>query len=127
MSESDVGPGVAFQSYLRDGELRLQQCDACKRRIFFPRTICPYCGGLQLTWRPVSGRGVVYSTTVVRQRPERGGDYNIALVDLEEGARMMTRVVDIAPGQVRIGMPVQAAIGELQSEPLVLFRPAEAG
>lgn len=125
MSETDTAPGVAFQGYLRQGELRLQQCDACARRVFFPRTLCPYCGGSKLNWRPISGRGVVYSTTVVRQRPERGGNYNIALVDLEEGARMMTRVVEIAPEQVRIGMRVLAVIDPLAGEPVILFRPVE--
>jgi uncharacterized OB-fold protein len=69
---------------------------------------------------------VVYSTTVVRQKPERGGDYNIALVDLFEGARMLSRVEGIAPAEVRIGMAVEAVIREVNGQRLVLFRPVQA-
>ena len=50
-----------------------------------------------------SGRGIVHSTTVARRRPEKGGDYNICLVTLEEGPRLMSRVIEIAPEEVKIG------------------------
>ena len=85
-------PGVVFQRYLKGGELWLQQCDGCARQIFYPRTLCPYCGDNHLQWRRASGAGTVYSTTVVRQRPERGGDYNVAIIELAEGARLLSRV-----------------------------------
>ncbi|HEX4111054.1 MAG TPA: OB-fold domain-containing protein, partial [Stellaceae bacterium] len=71
-----------------------------------------------------SGKGTVYSTSVVRQRPEDGPDYNIALIDLAEGPRMMSRVTDIPAPEVKIGMAVEAYIGDLDKETLVLFRPA---
>jgi len=90
---------------------------------YFPRTVCPHCGQGELRWLPVSGHGVVYSTTIVRQRPERGGDYNISLIDLDEGVRMMSRVEGIPPQQVRIGMRVEALISKGEGAPLVLFRP----
>ena len=120
----DDAPGVKFESFLKAGELRLQGCKQCGKQIYYPRTICPYCGSIALEWRIASGRGTVYSTTIVRQKPERGGDYNVAIVELAEGARMLSRVQDIAPGEVRIGMPVTAVIGELNGTPLVFFRPA---
>ena len=66
----------------------------------------------------------MYSTTVVRQRPEDGPDYNIALIDLAEGPRMMSRVTDIPAPEVKIGMAVEAYVGALDKDPLVLFRPA---
>jgi len=117
-------PAVTFQKFLQAGEIRLQQCDACRRQIFYPRTICPHCGQGSLTWERVSGRGVVYSTTVVRQRPERGGDYNVAIIELVEGARMMSRVQGIAATEVSIGMTVVALIGSSEAGPLILFKPA---
>jgi uncharacterized protein len=117
-----AAPEASFNAYLKAGEFRLQSCAACGKQIFFPRTICPYCGSNELRWRPTSGRGVVYSTTTVRQRPERGGDYNIALIDLEEGARMLSRVEGVAPTEVKIGMRVEAVIGEAGGSPLVTFR-----
>ena len=117
-------PGVTFQKFLQAGEIRLQQCDACRRQVFFPRTLCPHCGHGSLTWSVVSGRGVVYSTTIVRQRPDKGGDYNVAIIELAEGARLLSRVQGIAPTEVTIGMPVEASIGSTESGPLILFKPA---
>jgi uncharacterized OB-fold protein len=113
-------PGVQFESFLRKGEIQLQVCTGCERQIFFPRTLCPHCGG-RLEWRRISGDGIVYSTTIVRQKPERGGDYNVAIVELAEGARMMSRVDGVAPAEVRIGMAVRAAIAEGNGAPLIVF------
>ena len=116
-------PGVVFQRYLKGGELWLQQCDGCARQIFYPRTLCPYCGGNHLQWRRASGAGTVYSTTVVRQRPERGGDYNVAIIELAEGARLLSRVEGIAADAVRIDMKVQAVIRTGSDTQLVVFEP----
>ena len=116
-------PGVVFQRYLKAGELWLQQCDGCARQIFYPRTLCPYCGDNHLQWRRASGAGTVYSTTVVRQRPERGGDYNVAIIELAEGARLLSRVEGIAADAVRIDMKVQAVIRTGSDTQLVVFEP----
>jgi hypothetical protein len=79
----------------------------------------------------VSGKGEVYSRTVVRQPAERGGDYCIALVTLAEGPRMMTRVIGIAPSDVTIGMKVRAEIAvpdwNPDAGPNVVFLPAAVG
>ena len=85
-SQVATAPGAAFEAFLKAGEFRLQHCSACRRQIYFPRTVCNYCGSDNLQWLPASGRGIVYSTTVVRQRPDRGGDYNVAIIELLEGA-----------------------------------------
>jgi uncharacterized OB-fold protein len=125
-SELAPAPDAAFQAYLRAGEIRMQQCEACARFIFFPRTICPHCGGGSLAWKAVSGDGIIYSATTTRQKPERGGDYAIVLVDLAEGVRMMSRVIGINASNVRIGMPVRAVIEEAGDGPCaVVFKPAE--
>jgi hypothetical protein len=117
-------PGAAFEAFLRAGEFRLQYCTACRKQIFYPRTLCHYCGCGTLEWRAASGRGVVYSSTTVRQKPERGGDYNVAIIELAEGARMLSRVEGIAPAQIRIGMTVTAVISEANGAPLVVFHSA---
>ncbi len=114
-------PGVAFETFLKQGEFRLQSCRGCGRQICYPRSLCPFCGSVDLEWRRVSGEGTVYSTTTVRQRPERGGNYNISIVDLQEGARMLSRIEGIESTAVRIGMPVRAAIIEEKGQPLVIF------
>jgi len=121
------GPNQIYQQSLAQGEFRIQQCNGCGKHIFYPRVLCKYCGSTDLQWLPVSGHATVYSTSVVRQKPEVGADYNIALVDLAEGPRMLTRVVDIAPEAVRIGMPVRGFLGAIDGEPAYLFRPAATG
>ncbi len=89
----------------REGELRLQHCADCDQFQFYPRIICSHCGGDKLSWRAVSGRGRVASFTVVRRgiSPAYPAPYVVALVDLEEGPRMMSniRVEDV--GNVSVG------------------------
>lgn len=124
IDDATDGPAAAWQRYLRAGEIRLQHCDACEAVVFYPRAVCPACGAERLTWRPASGAGTVYSTTVVRRRPDRGGDYDVSLIDLDEGVRMMSRVEGIAPDAVPIGLRVSAAIDTLGDDLGLVFRPA---
>jgi len=109
-SGPETGADLHYSQALAQGQFLIQRCEACARAVFYPRMICPHCGSDQLAWQAPSGRGTVYSTTVVRRKPEAGGDYNVALVDLEEGVRLMSRVDGIAPADVHIGMPVQAKV-----------------
>lgn len=114
------GPEQQYFERLAAGRFEIQRCAACARHVFYPRVLCPHCGGDQLDWVPASGRGTVYSTTVVRRKPADGGDYNVCLVDLAEGVRMMSRVAGLPPAEVKIGMAVNARI----AEGLVEFTPA---
>jgi uncharacterized OB-fold protein len=99
-----------------------------KNMCFYPRVLCSHCGSPKLTWQPASGQGTVYSTTVVRRKPEQGGDYNVALVDLSEGPRMMSRVDGLAPHEVMIGMDVRAKIiDEPGHGKLLVFMPTQGG
>ena len=109
-TEIDRGPDQQFQYYLGQGEFRLQCCSSCQQFIFYPRVLCPHCGASELTWNQVTGAGVVYSTTVVRRREEKGGAYNVAIIELAEGPRMMSRVEGVAADQVAIGNAVTARI-----------------
>jgi len=106
------GPESIYEEYLAKGEFRIQLCNGCKRHVFYPRALCPNCGSSNLEWARPSGAGTVYSTTVMRRRPESGGDYNVCLVELEEGPRLMSRVEGVAPTDVRIGMRVKARIAD---------------
>lgn len=114
------GPEKRYLDALAAGRFEIQQCAACARHVFYPRVLCPHCGDGRLDWVAPSGRGTVYSTTVVRRRPADGGDYNVCLVDLAEGPRMMSRVANLPPAEVKIGMAVQARV----AEGLVEFTPA---
>jgi uncharacterized OB-fold protein len=105
-----VGPEQVYLDGLAAGRFEIQRCAGCGQAVFYPRCVCPHCGGTALDWFAPSGKGVVYATTTVHRKPEQGGDYNVCLVDLQEGVRMMSRVAEIAPGHVRIGMRVSARI-----------------
>jgi uncharacterized OB-fold protein len=118
------GPAKIYRDNLAAGRLELQICESCARQVFPPNVLCPQCGATRLRWEAASGAGTVYSTTVVHERPEQGGNRNIALVDLAEGARMMSRVEGVAPEAVRIGMRVKARIAAAEGGPLVVFDPA---
>lgn len=100
------------------------QRSASGRYTFYPRVAEPGTGE-PLEWAEASGRGVVYATTVVRKKPPEPS-YNVALVDLDEGVRMMSRVEELAPEAVCIGLKVRAKITEQDGEPVVVFVPAEA-
>lgn len=104
------GPEKIYRDKLAQGSFEIQRCSGCAKHVFYPRVLCPHCGSDRLEWATPSGRGTVYSTTVVRRKAADVGDYNVALVDLEEGPRMMSRVVTVVPDAVLIGMTVKARV-----------------
>lgn len=92
------------------GKLLLQYCDQCQQHQFYPRLYCMHCGSTVVRWIEASGRAVIYSYTIIHQNksPEfvRDTPYNVAVVQLEEGPRMMCNIVEIHPSKLRIGLPV---------------------
>lgn len=120
-----AGPEEQYQSYLAKGEIKIQQCESCEMWIFYPRLLCPDCGSSGLTWKLISGKGEVYSTTTTRRRLDRGGDFNISLVQLAEGPRLMSHVENIDPADVNIGLKVKARITGGDEEPYRLIFDAE--
>lgn len=120
----ETGADKYFHTQLQAGVFTIQRCGQCNNSIFYPRMICPHCGSDDLQWYEPSGKGTVYSTTVVRNKPEKGGDYNVALIDLEEGPRMMSRVEQIAPDEVKIGLAVNARVKQTDDSALLVFVPA---
>ena len=111
----------------REGKLVLQRCPR-DGFFFYPRTRCPECLQTDWVWEEVSGRGVVYSFCVDRvgHDPAQRGRLPliVAAIELEEGPRMTSNVIGIAPEDVRVGMPVEAFFEDLGTESLILFRPA---
>ncbi len=119
-----TGPEQEFHDHLRVGKFMIQRCVSSGKHVFYPRVMEPGSGKADLEWVEASGKGTVYSTTIVRRLPERGGDYNVALIDLQEGPRMMSRVVDVPPDGVTIGLAVEARIDDFDGVPTVVFTPA---
>ena len=104
------GPEEIFFDYLRQGKFMLQRSRRSGEFVFYPRVLTREADADDLEWVEAQGAGEIYSTTVVRRKPEHGGNYNIAIVQLAEGPRMMSRVLGIDPAEVRIGMKVSARI-----------------
>jgi len=129
---AELGPGaldrVFFEAAAR-GELLYQRCAACGHRQFYPRQLCVACGG-DPAWATASGRGVVHTFTIVRQHGQAPFKdqlpYAVAMVELEEGVRMMGNVTGCPVERVRIGMPVEAYAVECGAGLAVPFwRPSE--
>jgi len=122
---TDPRPEQEYFAHLAQGRFMLQRARGTGRVFFYPRVAEPVTGSRDLEWVEASGRGTVYATTVVRPKLPQV-PYNVVLVDLEEGPRLMSRVEGIAPEAVRIGMPVLARIGMQDGKPILLFDPAGA-
>lgn len=123
---TEPGPDATFRRFLLQGRLMLQRSRRSGEFVFFPRVTFPGTGEADLEWVEASGRGTVYATTTVRRRPDQGGPYNVALIDLDEGVRCMARVEGIASERVRIGMPVLARIDGQGDAAVLVFVPSEA-
>lgn len=112
-------------------ELVIQRCRACGRFQFYPRGICSHCCSEDLEWAKAAGKGQVYSYSVVHRPPSKAFapdvPYVVAIVELAEGVRMMTNIVDCPPEAVRIGMPVEVMFQDVTAEiTLPQFRPIGA-
>ncbi len=118
-------PLGVYVEHCKRGELAYQVCLDDNTPVFYPRSVAPTTGGTNLEWRVSKGLGTVYATTVVyaKDRPP----HNVALIDIDEGYRMMSRVEDIDPMQVRIGMRVKVRFepGNEKQPPYPVFVPLE--
>jgi len=145
MSDTDRGPGVGEQGPVMPvpvpnfdnaefwagcaaGELRLQRCAGCGALRHPPKPMCPHCRSTAVEWQRASGRGTVYSFTIVH-RPtlapfEPRVPYNVIVVQLDEGPYLVSNLVDCAPEAIRIGMRVEVVF-ERVNDALMLpkFRP----
>jgi uncharacterized OB-fold protein len=112
----------------REGQLLIQVCKDCEARIFYPRKFCPECWSGNLDWIRASGKARIFtfSTAYAMVEPKFADElpYTIAYVDLEEGVRMMTRIVECRPEDVRFGMEVEVVFQERDGFFLPYFRPA---
>jgi uncharacterized OB-fold protein len=103
----------AFWDAASQGRLLIKKCAACGEPHHYPRPLCPFCFSDRTEWVPASGRGTLYSYSVMRRVP---APYAIAYVTLEEGPTMMTNIVDCDLDALRIGQSVR-----------VVFKPTEGG
>jgi len=119
-----------FWAAAREHRLLIQHCRACGRHQFIPQSCCRACLSEQVEWVETSGSGKVYSYTIIHRPPTRRFQedvpYTVALVELDEGVRMMSNIVGIAPERVRVGMAVEVVFEDISPEiSLPKFRPAK--
>ena len=138
MSDPLPVPGLAddlvtrpFWDALEQGRLLLERCSSCPAVIWYPRGFCPRCGSTATDWIEASGRGTVYSYTVVRRSFGAFASltpYVIAYIELAEGPRILSNVIGVSPDEVAIGLPVELAVEKPEDSPAVYrFRPAPGG
>lgn len=118
-----------FWAATADGKLMLAKCELCMTIIWYPRNFCIACGSRSVAWVEASGRGTVYTFTVVRTNAAPGYQnatpYVVAYVELDEGPRVMTNVVGCDPDLVTIGMKVQLRFHDTgEGTSLYRFEPA---
>lgn len=111
---------------IKEGALYLQQCSRCHRFVFYPRSLCPYCWGSDLEWKPVSGKGRLYSYTVVNVSalPEFADEtpYIYTVIELDEGVKMPGTIVECSINEARVDMPVEVCFTERQGRKLPVFK-----
>jgi uncharacterized protein len=116
-----ISPHAEYVARLNAGTLAYQHDPLTGRAVFYPRVMAPGHGG-PLDWRDSAGLGTVHATTVVH--PRKGDPYNVALIDIDEGFRLMSTVIGIPPREVRIGMRVRVEIEPVpDDDPRPVFRP----
>jgi uncharacterized OB-fold protein len=125
MPDQQHSPLETYNDHLSRGELAYQFSPDAGKAVFYPRVLCPFTGSDKLEWRVSKGLGTVYATTVVH--PAQGATYNVALIDCDEGFRLMSRVEDIPPENVKIGQRVRFRVHKPGGDeaPYPVFVPAE--
>lgn len=117
-----------FWEAIKRHELSLQRCQDCGHYIYYPRPLCDECLSPNLVWTRLSGRGTVYTFTVVRQAASKrfapDVPYIFAIVELAEGPRLSTNLIDCPIDAARVGRPVEAVFDDVTEEyALLKFRP----
>ncbi len=117
-----MNPEKEYFEHLGAGRFMIQKSTSTGGYVFYPRMAEPGTGATDLEWVEASGHGTVYAVTVIGQKPP-APSYNLALIDLAEGPRMMSRVDGIAADALRIGMSVKARVIVENDQPMVVFEP----
>ena len=121
-SPSGPGPEAAFRAFLKAGRFMIQRSPSTGAHVFYPRVAAPVSGAIDLEWVEASGLATIYSITVNRSK---ASTHNVAIVELDEGPRMMTNIVGVETAP--IGTRVKARIVEIDGEAAVVFGLIDGG
>jgi uncharacterized OB-fold protein len=102
----------------REGSLKVQQCRQCDTCVFIPQPRCTHCQSADLIWIDCTGRGKIYSYTIVHRapRPQFETPYVVAIIELDEGWHMLSNVIDCAVEDVEVDMPVRVEFRKMTDE-----------
>ncbi|MGB6453059.1 MAG: Zn-ribbon domain-containing OB-fold protein [Streptosporangiaceae bacterium] len=118
---------MEFWTATADGRLLVKRCQDCDSLIWYPRAICPMCSSLRTEWFEVSGRGAIYSYTVNHRGEgayQGAPPFVLAYVELDEGLRMMTNIVEADGADLAVGLPVEVVFHDTGAgSALPRFRP----
>lgn len=106
------------------GQLMIAECRDCGEPHYYPRVLCPFCGGENLAWKACSGQGRIYAVSVFRRA---NPPYALAFVELDEGPRMMTNIMDCDLDSIAIHDPVSVVFIEQNGIPTPMFTPSKTG
>ena len=116
VQDSDSRP---YWEGLIRGELRIQFCNTCSKAVFYPRALCPHCFSETLEWITASGKGTIYSYTIAHQAFgafAADAPFAVVLVELEEGVRMMSRLLDAPRERIQVGAPVMVTFEKVEED-----------
>lgn len=116
--ESDL-VARSFWVAVAERRLSLPKCSLCGRYHFYPRPFCPFCWSEELCWNDVSGRGTLYTYSIIPEKVP----HIVAMVDLAEGPRLMTTVIGCEPKGLWIGMSLEVDFVQVEGKTVPVFRP----
>ena len=116
-------PGIQarHQQALDAGQFLIQHCSACQRHVYFPRELCPHCGAAAPDFVAPAGGGTLQAVSVISRKADQGGDYNVCMVLLDEGVKLMSRVDGVASSALQVGQRVRARVVQQAGKGLVVF------
>lgn len=121
---SAAGLAAEFHAFCSRGELRFQRCRACDAWRHVPRELCSECGSTAFEWAASSGRGRVFTWTVVERalHPAFSSEtpYAPVVIDMDEGVRIVSQIVDCAPDELAIDMPVEVTFEQAHDDGVTL-------
>jgi uncharacterized OB-fold protein len=120
---------VVFYDYCKQHELRFQRCSDCRTWRHMPRESCRHCGSFNWTWERASGTGKIFSWTVIHRALHPGFNdelpYAAVVVELDEGVRVVSQIIDLDIAALRVDLPVQVVFEDVTPDTtLHKFRPA---
>lgn len=123
---------IEYWEACKDHKLVIQKCAHCHKFRFYPQNICPFCESNQFEWIEASGRGHIFSFSVIYRTATKAfanhAPYILALVELDERVRMMSQIIEATPDNIKIGQRVEVVFKDLTEEiTLPFFKPISAG